>query len=95
MALSIKNGICIFNKIGFNVFYVIMKGFPIITIIHLLEISNYYKLLQIITNLICLKQVYTFQSKQIKFENPKSSLPLKTFIIHFLTTLNPRKPKVR
>ena len=26
-------------------------------------------------NLIYLKQVYTFQSKQIKFENPKSSLP--------------------
>ena len=31
MDLAIKNGICIFNKIGFNVFYVIMKGFPIIT----------------------------------------------------------------
>ena len=46
-------------------------------------------------NLIYLKQVYTFQSNQIKFENPKSSLPLKRFIIHFLTTLNPRKPKVR
>ena len=41
------------------------------------------------------KQVYTFQSNQIKFENPKSSLPLKGFIVHFLTTLNPRKPKVR
>ena len=26
-------------------------------------------------NLICLKQVYTSQSNQIKFENPKSSLP--------------------
>ena len=32
---------------------------------------------------------------QTKFENPKSSLPLKRFIVHFLTTLNPRKPKVR
>ena len=38
------------------------------------------------------KQVYTFQSNQIKFENPKSSLPLKRFTVHFLTTLNPRKP---
>ena len=46
-------------------------------------------------NLIYLKQVCTFQSNQIKFENPKSSLPLKRFIVHFLTTLNPRKPKVR
>ena len=40
-------------------------------------------------------QIYTFQSNQIKFENPKSSLPLKRFTVHFLTTLNPRKPKVR
>ena len=47
------------------------------------------------TNLIYSKQVYTFQTNQIKFENPKSSLPLKTFIVHFLTTLNPRKPKVK
>ena len=46
-------------------------------------------------NLIYLKQVYTFQSNQIKFENPKSSLPLKRFTVHFLTILNPRKPKVR
>ena len=46
-------------------------------------------------NLIYLKQVYIFQSNQMKFENPKSSLPLKRFIVHFLTTLNPRKPKVR
>ena len=43
-------------------------------------------------DLIYLKQVYTFQSK---FENPKSSLPLKRFIVNFLTTLNPREPKVR
>ena len=46
-------------------------------------------------NLIYLKQVYTFQSNQIKFENPKSSLPLKRFTVHFWTTLNPRKSKVR
>ena len=46
-------------------------------------------------SLIYLKQVYTFQSNQAKFENPKSSLPLKRFIVHLLTTLNPRKPKVR
>ena len=46
-------------------------------------------------NLIYLKQVYTFESNQTKFENLKASLPLKRFIIHFLTTLNPRKPKVR
>ena len=31
----------------------------------------------------------------IQPDNLKSSLPLKRFIIHFLTTLNPRKPKVR
>ena len=47
-------------------------------------------------NLIYLKLVYTFQSSsQMKFKNPKSSLPLKRFIVPFLTTLNPRKPKVR
>ena len=46
-------------------------------------------------NLIYLKQVYTFQSNQIKVKNPKSSLPLKRFIVRFLTTLNLRKPKVR
>ena len=42
-----------------------------------------------------LKQLSTFQSNQIKFENPKSSLPLKRFFIRFLTTSNPRKPKFR
>ena len=46
-------------------------------------------------NLIYFKQVYTFQSNQIKFEYQKSSLPLKRFIVRFLTTLNPRKPKMR
>ena len=46
-------------------------------------------------NLIHLKQFYTFQSNQMKFENPNSSLPLKRFIIGFLTTLNPRKPNVK
>ena len=46
-------------------------------------------------NLIYLKQGYTSQSNQIKFGNPKSSPPLKRFIVHFLTTLNLRKPKVR
>ena len=46
-------------------------------------------------NLIYLKRVYTFQSNQIKFEKPKSSLPLKRYIVRFLTALNPRKPKVR
>ena len=46
-------------------------------------------------NLIYLKQGYTSQSNQIKFENPKSSPPLKRFIVHFLATLNMRKPKVR
>ena len=34
-------------------------------------------------NLIYLKQIYTFQSHQIKFDNPKSSLPLKRFIVRF------------
>ena len=42
-----------------------------------------------------LKQLSTFQSNQIKFENLKSSLPLKRFFIRFLTTSNPRKPKFR
>ena len=42
-----------------------------------------------------LKQLSTFQSNQIKFENPKSSLPLKRLFIRFLTTSNPRKPKFR
>ena len=42
-----------------------------------------------------LKQLSTFQSNQIKFKNPKSSLPLKRFFIRFLTTSNPRKPKFR
>ena len=46
-------------------------------------------------NLIYLKQVYTFQSNQIKFKNPKSSLSLKRFIVCFLTTLNPKKLKFR
>ena len=46
-------------------------------------------------NLIYLKRVYTFQSNQITFENPKFSLPSKRFIVHFLTALNTRKPKVR
>ena len=44
-------------------------------------------------NLIYPKQLYISQSNQIKFENPKSSLPLKRFIVHFLTTLKPRKTK--
>ena len=46
-------------------------------------------------NLTYLKQVYTFQSNQIKFENLKSSLPLKRFIVRFLTTLNPRKSQIK
>ena len=46
-------------------------------------------------DLLYLKQVYTFQSNKIKIENPKSSLPSKRFIVHFLTNLNPRKPKIR
>ena len=45
-------------------------------------------------NPIYLKQVYTFQSNQIKFENLKSLLPLKRFIVLLLATLNPRKPKI-
>ena len=35
-----------------------------------------------------LKAGLYFQSNQIKFENPKSSLPLKRFTVHFLATLN-------
>ena len=52
-----------------------------------------YKLFQEESDL--LKAGYNFQSNQIKFENPKFSLPLKRFIVRFLTTLNPRKSKVR
>ena len=33
--------------------------------------------------------------QNLKFENPKSSLPLKQSIVPLLTILNPRKPKVR
>ena len=46
-------------------------------------------------NPIYLKQVYTFLSNQINFENLKSSLPLKRFIFRSSTTLNPKKLKVR
>ena len=46
-------------------------------------------------NLIYLKQGCTFQSNQIKFENPKSPLPLKRFTVPFLTTSNMGKAKVR
>ena len=41
-------------------------------------------------NLIYLKQVHTFQSNLIKFENLKCSLPLKRFIVRFLATSNLR-----
>ena len=40
-----------------------------------------------------LKAVYIFPFNQIKFENLKSSLHSKRFIVLLLTTLNPRKPK--
>ena len=46
-------------------------------------------------NLIFFKQFYTFQSNQINFKNPKSSLPLERFISGFLTTLNLNKLKLR
>ena len=42
-----------------------------------------------------LKAGLYFSIQKIKFENPKSSLPLKRFVVCFLTTLNPWKPKVR
>ena len=42
---------------------------------------------------IYLKQAYIFQSNQINFKNPKSSLPLKRFTIHFLRTINQRETK--
>ena len=46
-------------------------------------------------NPIYLKQFYTSLSNQIKFENLKSSLPLKKFSFHLLTSLNLRKLKMR
>ena len=44
-------------------------------------------------NLIYLKQVYTFQSNQIKFENLKSLLPLKRFIVRFFNNLKSEETK--
>ena len=52
-----------------------------------------YKLSQEESDL--LKAGLYFSSTRIKFENPNFSLLLKRFIVHFLTTLNLRKPKVR
>ena len=46
-------------------------------------------------NPIYLKQFYTSLSNQIKIENLKSSLPLKKFSFHLLTSLNLRKLKMR
>ena len=46
-------------------------------------------------HLIYLKQVYSFQSDQIKFENPKPLLLLTKIHRSFLDKLKPRKPKVR
>ena len=40
-----------------------------------------------------LKAGLYFSIQPDKIQNPKSSLPLKRFIIRFLTTLNPRKSK--
>ena len=44
---------------------------------------------------IYLKQVYTFQSKQIKFDSPKSSLPSKRFIVLLLTTFEETKSQIK
>ena len=44
-------------------------------------------------NLIYLKQVYIFQSNQIKFQNLKSLLPLKRFIIRFFNNLKSKETK--
>ena len=44
---------------------------------------------------LLLKQVYISLSNQIKFECPKSSLPLKRFIVCLSATLNPKKLKIR
>ena len=44
-------------------------------------------------NPICLKQVCTSLSNQINFENLKSSLPLKRFIVHLLTTFKSEETK--
>ena len=68
---------------------------PILTANKTINNLKQYKLSQEESDLVKLKQVYTVQSNQIKCENPKSSLPLKRFIVRFLKTLNPSKPKVR
>ena len=44
-------------------------------------------------NPICLKQICTSLSNQINFENLKSSLPLKRFIVHLLTTFKSEETK--
>ena len=45
---------------------------------------------------IYLKQVYIFQSNQIKFENPKSSIPLKRFIVRsLLNNLKSEETKIQ
>ena len=47
-------------------------------------------------NVIYLKQVYIFQSNQIKFENPKSSIPLKRFIVcSLLNNLKSEETKIQ
>ena len=46
-------------------------------------------------NLIYVKQVCTSLSNQVKFKNPKSSIPSKRSIVRLPTTLNPRKLKWR
>ena len=47
-------------------------------------------------NVIYLKQVYIFQSNQIKFENPKSSIPLKRFIVRsLLNNLKSEETKIQ
>ena len=40
-------------------------------------------------------QKYLFNKKKNILDDRKHLLPLKRFIVHFLTTLNPRKLKVR
>ena len=46
-------------------------------------------------NLIYSKQVYTFQSNQIKFENLKSLLPLKRFIVLNNFISEETKPQIK
>ena len=66
---------------------------PIFTVNETITNVTQYELSQEESDLLKAGLYFSIESDKIR--NPKSSLPLKRFTVHFLTTLNPRKPKVR